>query len=1280
MVYKMFVTLFAGLFLMAMMAMPLGAAPLESLVPAPIDANAPAGLPLRKLLDVPLRDPNITLAPDGFYYLTATSIAAPEYTAIRRGEPGQMWTINDGIRLWRSRDLKAWEPLGLVWSLDKDGAGTWAHSWPAGAPNPGVAIWAPEIHFLQGTFWMPYCTKLDGGQGALACGLLRSVSGSAQGSYREVSPAQPLGDDDDASLFQDDDGTVYYLFGGYKIARMKPDMSGLAEAPRTLSFETPPTWGEGIFITKLDEKYVFTNAGTATLDPTGRDEGAAKTTYDTYAAVATESVYGPYSARYRAIPHDGHSNLFRDKLGQWWTTYFGSDMTAPFHFAGAGRAALVPVEISARGCVRVARSSARPQWHYSTTAPPQNWNQNDFDDAKWRTGGGAFGDPIIAEHGQFTDVGTPWQTGDIWLRHRFELAAVPAQSSLFLRHNGPVEVFLNGHLAYADAGATAAYRRAALMNAALLQKGANVLAVHCAARPDAPAYVDVGLLRAPPPPVAVAIVPTSERFAQNWRYTTDAPPGEWRERAFDDAAWKIGAAMFGQGVPGARTDWTSEAIWIRREFTLKSALIDPKIRLFHDENVAVYIDGVLAATENGYLTEYQTLPIAPAARARLTPGAHTLAVFCRQMSGGQGVDVGIVDLRPAPAAAAPAPNLLRNADFAAPLAKDNWRVAPGGTAEIQTDTQVVGARLVALKAGRIYQSLGAARPGQIYRVSATVKAGASANASAGRVELYEFKADGTPDFSRLLATSGAIALRAGRPEIAVATAPDAQGKPTQTPFVARDSALIGVVLTRASGDAPLEFSDVRVNLAPQLETYLAPVGAPLSSDFAVRAGSAAPSQNVAIYSAGYSAALKPDRAPFQNVSYGYFDFSGRARVTVKPNFPFQSYQILPASAHIKSARAGDTIAFELDAPQKLTFVFDGQYETKEVLHLFANATENYRPNPDDSKVIYYGPGYYQTGAINISQSNQTLYIAGGAYINGIVTSHGSDRNPLRGVTICGRGIISSPDKVTLDCAGQSDLKVSGIIATRAVSQAWTTVFYKCENVDVSDLKVLSPLYASVDGIDIIFGRDIHIRDSFVRSADDCIAIKGFPSDAQIDPRTQLACERIVIENSQFWSDANNALGIGAETNAAHFSDITFRDLDVLYVHEDSPDRGAISIVALNGTRFSEVLYQNIRVGPCGQLIDLQFVAQFPGPTQPGGRITGNLDWPGGIDGVTFRDISAQGGDGSRQIYIAGYRPGLGVKNVKFDNVRIDGKLVGSVEDSHFNFVDKYWSVFKFYTK
>jgi hypothetical protein len=57
-------------------------------------------------------------------------------------------------------------------------------------------------------------------------------------------------------------------------------------------------------------------------------------------AVATSTnLFGPYGARYEALPHAGHNMFFKDDRGQWWSTYFGSDEHAPWQ----ERAGVLPV-------------------------------------------------------------------------------------------------------------------------------------------------------------------------------------------------------------------------------------------------------------------------------------------------------------------------------------------------------------------------------------------------------------------------------------------------------------------------------------------------------------------------------------------------------------------------------------------------------------------------------------------------------------------------------------------------------------------------------------------------------------------------------------------------------------------------------------------------------------------------------------------------------------------------------------------------------------------------
>lgn len=55
--------------------------------------------------------------------------------------------------------------------------------------------------------------------------------------------------------------------------------------------------------------------------------------------------------------------------------------------------------------------------------------------------------------------------------------------------------------------------------------------------------------------------------------------------------------------------------------------------------------GVLAASATGYTDDYVALPMSDAGRAALKPGANVIAVHCHQTTGGQGVDVGIVEAK-----------------------------------------------------------------------------------------------------------------------------------------------------------------------------------------------------------------------------------------------------------------------------------------------------------------------------------------------------------------------------------------------------------------------------------------------------------------------------------------------------------------------------------------------------------------------------------------------------------------------------------------------------------
>jgi hypothetical protein len=66
--------------------------------------------------------------------------------------------------------------------------------------------------------------------------------------------------------------------------------------------------------------------------------------YSTMVATS-KNIYGPYSPRYEAVPHGGHTVFFQDEQGRWWSTIFGSDDGAPWQ----QKPGIVPIRFDEAG-------------------------------------------------------------------------------------------------------------------------------------------------------------------------------------------------------------------------------------------------------------------------------------------------------------------------------------------------------------------------------------------------------------------------------------------------------------------------------------------------------------------------------------------------------------------------------------------------------------------------------------------------------------------------------------------------------------------------------------------------------------------------------------------------------------------------------------------------------------------------------------------------------------------------------------------------------------------
>ena len=114
-------------------------------------------------------------------------------------------------------------------------------------------------------------------------------------------------------------------------------------------------------------------------------------------------------------------------------------------------------------------------------------------------------------------------------------------------------------------------------------------------------------------------------------------------KSFNANGWETGPAGFGtEGTPGAviGTPWSTKDIWLRRTFKLGKPIEaqDLLLRLHHDDDVTVYVDGRLAFKRVGWTSDYAMFTWAG---GKLAAGEHLIAVHCHQNEGGQFIDVGL---------------------------------------------------------------------------------------------------------------------------------------------------------------------------------------------------------------------------------------------------------------------------------------------------------------------------------------------------------------------------------------------------------------------------------------------------------------------------------------------------------------------------------------------------------------------------------------------------------------------------------------------------------------
>jgi hypothetical protein len=429
----------------------------------------------------------------------------------------------------------------------------------------------------------------------------------------------------------------------------------------------------------------------------------------------------------------------------------------------------------------------------------------------------------------------------------------------------------------------------------------------------------------------------------------------------------------------------------------------------------------------------------------------------------------------------------------------------------------------------------------------------------------------------------------------------------------------------------------------RLQVYPAPEGVEMKDDFYVKVRVPGGEwQSVPTYMVKVDE-VRDTKHCTEKSSLAYFDFKGEVEVSVTSKESVESARVRPSSYGIEPVVEGNTLTFTLDRPRNLSVEVNGDIFHN--LQLFANPLDV--NNPIDGvkvknekqlakkrkDVIYFGPGLHEVGTV-FPVSGQTVYIAGGAVVRG--TIHVVDAQDVK---VYGRGIVHPAGRGEgVYVKGSKNVHIDGVISTQCPIGG-------SDGVKVTNVKVISS-YGWGDGLNVFASSNVHYDGCFARNSDDCMTVyatrKGFVGSAR----------NILMENCVLWADVAHPIMIGNHGNVKNpdiIENVTYRNIDILDHKEKQIDyQGCMAINAGDENLIRNILFEDIRIEDFrqGQLVNIRIFYNKKYCLAPGR----------GIEDITFRNVSYNG-SGEEMSVIYGYSEDRKVKNIRFENLVINGQVI-----------------------
>ncbi len=382
----------------------------------------------------------------------------------------------------------------------------------------------------------------------------------------------------------------------------------------------------------------------------------------------------------------------------------------------------------------------------------------------------------------------------------------------------------------------------------------------------------------------------------------------------------------------------------------------------------------------------------------------------------------------------------------------------------------------------------------------------------------------------------------------------------------------------------------------------------------------------------------------QRTAFARFETDGGTRIEIETQENISECIVHPKSRNIAVSGIGTKkVTFDIAKADKLYVEIPGLPE----LYIFADEpeAEGTKPDPNDPTYHYFAAGqiYTLTEPLKIVQGDtkRNVYIEAGAAVHGYIEFNSISSG---GGVLHGRGILDA----TSMAGAYNVIKMhysQGInikdLHMRTATRGWMCYVFSSVHTTFDNVKITG-YGANNDGIPSQGSKSLNIKNSFIRSTDDCITLKAEAGTADIT---------VNVENCTMYGVASSDGFVAGYECKGQLNKVTVKNCDILGGRGSSMlghGHAGFSVACDGPGPIKDITFENIRVENKVYENNLNLIVT-DGTAYLQGSYRGQ---PGSISGITLKNIQWE--NAIKPIRIEGHSADHTVSDILFDGCTVGG--------------------------